>query len=142
MITEEEVDRLFDMGFDCSQIVLSEVSDRVGLTEEEALRAASCFGIGMAQGGVCGAAAGAMIAIGLRFGNDRAGDISAKDLLFRKRDEFMRRFEEMNGARNCPDLLGRRVDTIQDLIVTRPTGLYCRCPGYCVNALRILDDML
>lgn len=142
MITESEVDRMFDMGFDCSQIVLSQVADKIGLTKDQALRAAGCFGIGMAQGGVCGAATGALIALGLRYGNDRPGDIQTKDELFRKRDEFMSRFEEMNGARNCPDLLGQRIDTLQDLMLTRCTGLYRDCPRYCVNAVAILEDML
>ena len=142
MIDEKTVNRLFDEGFDCSQVVLGEVSERLGMTKEQAYAAAACFGIGMAQGGVCGAATGALIAIGLKYGNTRPGDMAAKDLVFRKRAEFMKRFEEMNGKVNCPDLLGRRIDTLQDLFLTRDSGLYDRCPGYCVNAVRILDEIL
>lgn len=142
MIDEKRVDRMFDEGFDCSQIVLGEVSERLGISREQAYAAAACFGIGMAQGGVCGAATGALIAIGLRYGNTKPGDIESKSNVFDKRAEFMRRFEEMNGRVNCPDLLGQRIDTLQDLFLTRSTGLYSRCPGFCVNAIRILEDML
>ena len=142
MIDEKRVDRLFDEGFDCSQIVLGEVSERLGMSREQAYATAACFGIGMAQGGVCGAATGALIAIGLRYGNTRSGDMESKKLVFDKRDEFMRRFAEMNGKVNCPDLLGQRIDTLQDLFLTRTSGLYDRCPGYCVNAVRILEDIL
>lgn len=142
MIDEKRVDRLFDEGFDCSQIVLGEVSERLGMTKEQAYAAAACFGIGMAQGGVCGAATGALIAIGLRYGNTKPGDMESKSTVFDKRAEFMKRFAEMNGKVNCPDLLGQRIDTLQDLFMTRSTGLYSKCPGYCVNAVRILEDML
>lgn len=142
MIDEKTVDRLFDEGFDCSQIVLGEVSEKLGMTKEQAYAVASCFGIGMAQGGVCGAATGALMAIGLRYGNVKSGDIQTKSVVFEKRAEFMRRFAEMNGKVNCPDLLGQRIDTLQDLFLTRSTGLYSKCPGYCVNAVRILEDML
>lgn len=142
MITVEEVDRMFDEGFDCSQIVLAEASGNLGLSREDAFRIASCFGIGMAQGSVCGAATGALIAIGMRYGNCRPGDLASKQKVFDVRDEFMRRFEEMNGHVMCPDFLGRRVDTLQDLMVTRCSGIYDRCPMYCVNAVRILEDLL
>lgn len=142
MITEAQVNRLFDEGFDCSQIVLSEVAEKLGMSKEQALKVSSCFGIGMAQGSVCGAATGAMMAIGLRYGNSEPGQIAEKDLLFKKRDEFMARFNEMNGHVMCPDFLGRRVDTLQDLMITRCSGIYDRCPSFCVNAVRILEDIL
>ena len=142
MVTEEEVDRLFKEGFDCSQIVLAAVSEKLGMTREQAYAVASCFGIGMAQGGTCGAATGGMMAIGLRYGNTVPGDFSTKAVVFEKRDEFIRRFEEMNGKIACPDLLGRRVDTLDEMITLSPTGIFKDCRRYCVNAVRILEEML
>ena len=142
MIDEAEVDRMFKEGFDCSQIVLAEVSDRIGITREQAYAIASCFGIGMAQGGTCGAASGAIMAIGMRYGNVRSGDMRAKAEVFAKRDEFIRRFEQMNGKVACPDLLGQRIDTLEGMIAASPMGVFKDCPRYCVNAIRILEDML
>ena len=142
MITEEGVDRLFKEGFDCSQIVLAEVSDRIGITREQAYAIASCFGIGMAQGGTCGAASGAIMAIGMKYGNVKSGDLKTKAQVFEKRDEFIRRFAQMNGKVACPDLLGRRVDTFEELVTLGATGLFDNCPRYCVNAIKILEDML
>ena len=142
MIDEAEVDRMFKKGFDCSQIVLAEVSDKLGITREQAYAIASCFGIGMAQGGTCGAASGAIMAIGLKYGNVKSGDMKAKADVFKKRDEFIRRFEQMNGKVACPDLLGQRVDTLEEMLVASPQGVFRACPRYCVNALKILEDML
>ena len=143
MITEQDVDRQFKEGFDCSQIVFAAVAERLGLTREQAYAVASCFGIGMAQGETCGAATGAMMAIGLRYGNVRPGDFGAKSEVFGKRDEFIRRFAQMNGKVRCPDLLGRRVDTFDELMTFgATTDLFRNCRRYCVNAVTILEEML
>ncbi len=143
MITEEEVDRQFKEGFDCSQIVLAAVADKIGITREQAYGVASCFGIGMAQGETCGAATGAMMAIGIRYGNVKPGDLKTKSEVFAKRDEFIRRFAEMNGKVKCPDLLGRRVDTYDELVLLgATTDVFKNCRRYCVNAVKILEEML
>lgn len=143
MITEEEVDRLFREGFDCSQIVLAAVADKIGITREHAYAVASCFGIGMAQGETCGAATGAMMAIGIRYGNVKTGDLKTKSEVFAKRDEFIRRFAKMNGRVKCPDLLGRRVDTFDELVLLgATTDVFRNCRRYCVNAVKILEEML
>lgn len=142
MISEEEINNMFQMGFDCSQIVLSEVSEKLGMSKEEARKVAACFGIGMAQGSICGAATGAMMAIGLRYGNYEPFQMDKKGKVFEVRDEFMRRFEQMNGKVICPEMLGKRIDTLNDLMTTFPTGLYKNCPRYCYNAILILNDLL
>ena len=142
MITEAEVDRLFKQGFDCSQVVLAEVSGKIGITREEAYAIASCFGIGAAQGDTCGAASGAMMALGIRYGNTEPNDMMKKKELFDKRDEFIRRFAQLNGKVSCPELLGQKVSTFEELITLGATGLFDNCPRYCVNAVRILEEML
>ena len=45
--TEQEVLKMFGEGFDCSQVVLSNVYEKLGITEEEALKIGACFGGGM-----------------------------------------------------------------------------------------------
>ena len=143
MITEEEVDRQFKEGFDCSQIVLAAVADRIGMTKEQAYGVAACFGIGMAQGETCGAATGAMMALGIRYGNVKSGDLKTKSEVFARRDEFIKRFAEMNGKVKCPDLLGRRVDTYDELLLLgATTDVFKNCRRYCVNAVVILEQML
>ena len=142
VLTEDDVERMFGMGFDCSQIVFSEVSDTMGISKEDALRIASCFGIGMAREGVCGAVTGALMALGLRYGNDEQNDFMTKRRLFDIRDEFVRRFEESNGGSICPELLGTKVHTLEDMIAMKPSGVFSKCPGYCVSAVSILEDML
>jgi C_GCAxxG_C_C family probable redox protein len=140
---EEHVQIMFDEGFDCSQIVLADVCARVGLTYEQALRAGAVFGVGMMHGSICGAATGAFIAIGLKYGNAAPGDMASKSAAIDKREEFLRRFAAANGEIVCSKMIGREVVSLAELIETgATTDIYKNCPRYCVNAMRILEDIL
>lgn len=139
---EASVDRMFSEGYDCSQIVLSAVADRLGITRDLALSSASGLGIGLCRGSICGAALGALVAIGIRYGNTSPGDMASKAMVFSKREEFLSRFEEMNGKLLCKDFLGVRVTDLGDMIVRSADGIYDGCSRYCVNAISILEEML
>ena len=60
--------KYFNMRFHCSQAVLAAYSDLTKLSVDESLKLGSCFGSGMRQGEVCGAATGALMVLGLIFG--------------------------------------------------------------------------
>ena len=139
---EMQVQMMFAEGYDCSQIVLSAVADRLGISREEALASASGLGIGLCRGSVCGAALGAIVALGHRYGNVRSGDMASKATVFAKREEFLKRFEEMNGKLPCTDLIGVQVTGLDDMIRKSADGIYINCPRYCVNAISILEDLL
>ena len=65
--TEQEVLEKFGEGFDCSQVVLRNVHEKLGITEEEALKIGACFGGGMWHGETCGCVVGALAAIGIKY---------------------------------------------------------------------------
>ena len=70
MLTKAQVTDLFKSKIHCSQIVLGEVAEELGYGREEAYKMANPFGGGCFRGDTCGAVAGAMIAIGMKYGND------------------------------------------------------------------------
>ena len=142
MMDELTVQMMFAEGFDCSQIVLSAVAERLGITREMAMSSASGLGIGLCRGSVCGAALGGIVALGIRYGNSKSGDMSAKSEVFAKREEFLKRFEEMNGKLLCKDLIGVQVSGLDDMIMRSAEGTYVNCPRYCVNAISVLESML
>jgi C_GCAxxG_C_C family probable redox protein len=142
MMDELTVQMMFAEGFDCSQIVLSAVADKLGISKEMAMSSASGLGIGLCRGSVCGAALGGIVALGIRYGNTRSGDMIAKSDVFAKREEFLKRFEEMNGKLLCKDFLGVEVKGLDDMIRRSVDGIYSNCPRYCVNAITILESML
>ncbi len=63
----EAVER-FKKGFNCSQAVLGSFSKQFGLDCDKASKVATGFGSGMRMGGTCGAATGAFMVLGLKYG--------------------------------------------------------------------------
>ena len=54
--------------FNCSQAVLGAYADDYGLTVAQAMKVAACFSGGVRKGEVCGAVSGAIMVIGLKYG--------------------------------------------------------------------------
>ena len=90
----------------CSQIVLGEFAEELGYSREEAYKMANAFGGGCFRGDTCGAVAGAMIAIGLKYGNDEPGNIEQDALCQQKVKEFQQKFTDRRKSLICRDLLG------------------------------------
>lgn len=88
MTEKEKALDYFGRHFHCSQAVLAAFADRCGLTEEQALKLGACFGSGMRKGEVCGACTGALMVLGLLYGQCDETDL--KDMLdkFEKDDNM------------------------------------------------------
>lgn len=69
---------LFSQKFHCSQAVLAAFSKDLGITEEQALKLGGCFGGDMCKGEVCGACTGALMALGLKYGQSEISDFGKK----------------------------------------------------------------
>ena len=95
----------------CSQSILAAYSEECGITEEQAFRLGSCFGSGMRRGNVCGACAGALMVLGLMYGETRAGDPEGRRRTNELNDLMMNGFSETNGSCLCNDLLGCDIRT-------------------------------
>jgi len=67
-ITEEQALMGFGTGVDCSQAVFGEFAAQLGLDRDTALKIAAPFGGGMWHGETCGCVVGALMAIGLKYG--------------------------------------------------------------------------
>ena len=120
---EEDVLKMFGEGFDCSQIVLSQVSEKLGITREEALKIAACFGGGMWHGETCGCVVGALIALGMKYATTEANDQEKKDKFLKKCEEWYNAYKntdmekinsianELNGNKY---VLSRYVDCMKE----------------------------
>lgn len=99
----------FEKQFSCSQSVFSALAPHLGMTEDLALKLASPFGGGFArQGHVCGAATGALMAIGLKYG---ATTPEGKDEVYKVAQEFIRQFEEKHDSIVCRELIDCDIST-------------------------------
>ena len=55
-------------GFVCTQAVFAAFADQFGITEKQALLIGACFGSGMSKAEVCGACTGALMVLGMKYG--------------------------------------------------------------------------
>ncbi len=92
-------------GGNCCQSVLVDLSDLCGLDEETALRLGCGFSGGARVKELCGALAGAVMAIGLAKGNTDVTDLETRDGCYRLVQELMDGFKAEFGAYACRDLL-------------------------------------
>ena len=132
----------FDKGFNCSQAVLSSFCEQFGLDYETALKIATGFGGGMHINGTCGAVTGAVMVLGLKYGNTEE-DKQAKEKTYKKVIEFANRFSARNDSVKCHDLLGCDITTLEGVQIAREKGLFDSvCPKMVRDAAEILEEML
>ena len=105
----ERAAELFGKGFNCSQAVFAAFCDKFGMDEKTALKAASGLGGGVGRmREVCGAFTGAVMVLGLKFGNTIGSDRAAKGKDYERVQLFAKRFKEELGSDTiiCRELLG------------------------------------
>lgn len=141
-LTEIALARFRD-GYNCSQSTLSAFAEELGLPLDVALRLAAPFGGGIGrQGEVCGAATGALLALGLRFG-EASGDKAAKERAYAVAAEFMRQFEERCGALRCRDLIHADMTTPEGLADVRERKVFAtECPRFVATAVEIAGELM
>ena len=136
ILTKEELAARFAAGGLCSQCTLEPWADALGYDAEELLRMSAAFGGGMFRGDTCGGVTGALIALGLVFGDDIA-------LTKQKVAEFQEAFTERCGTTICRELLGYDLSVPGELEKARESGEMLEiCPVAVRAASVILREML
>lgn len=138
---EEGVER-FKNGFNCAQAVFSTFCQEYGIEKDTALRIAGGLGSGARSADICGAASGAILVIGLRYGQDSKGDLTAKDRCNKETEEFLRLFRERNGHTVCRELLGCDIFTEEGKRIAEKDDLFkSKCVDLVGSAISILEEM-
>lgn len=108
-ITAEQALNGFGTGVDCSQAVFGEFAPQLGMDRETALKVSANFGGGMWEGETCGAVVGALMAIGLKYGQGDDCDPEKKNEMLGKAGAFRAKFSEKYGSCICKDILGYKI---------------------------------
>ena len=106
-MTPEKALAAFGLG--CAQHVFGEFAPQFGIDRQTALRIASLFGSGMFEGASCGAVVGALMAIGLKYGQGDDPDPEKQEILLQKGAEFKARYTEKYGSCICKEILGHKI---------------------------------
>lgn len=140
---EQDVLKMFKEGFDCSQIVLANVSEKLDISKEEALKIAACFGGGMWHGETCGCVIGALIALGMKYATTKENDHDKKNELLKLKNEFEDKFCNKNGSCICKEILGYNLSLPNEMEkIQEQKLLETKCPKVVLSACDILDEML
>lgn len=140
---EEKALSYFQDKFHCSQSVLAAYAEELGLTEEQALKIAYCFNSGMRKGEVCGACSGALLVLGMKYGQSRKDDLESRALANQKTVDFLKRFQKENGSYICNDLLGCDISTAEGVRYATEHKRFSEvCPKMVASAVRILEEIL
>ncbi len=127
----------------CTQSVLAAFSEICGISEEQAFRLGACFGGGMRKGEVCGACTGALMVLGLLYGQKHMGDKQEREFSNRMGELMMNRFKEANGSCICKDLLGHDISTPEGMQKARNEGLFTDlCPKLVASAVDLLEEII
>lgn len=132
----ENAVHLFDQGYMCSQAVFAAFCEDYGLSKEQALKIGACFGSGMRRGEVCGACTGALMVLGLKYGENKqeSNEICEK---------FLNEFENKNGSIICRDLLGCDICTEEGVAYAKENNLFKDfCPKMVESAAKILNEII
>ena len=133
----------FEQKFHCSQAVLAAFAEDLGISEEQALKLGGCFGGGMCKGEVCGACTGALMALGLKFGQADICDLESKKKTNAIAVEFLDLFKKENGSYICKELLGCDLSTVEGKQYALDNELFVKlCPKLVQSATKITQELL
>lgn len=142
MIHEEKALSYFGDKFHCSQSVLAAYAEELGLTEEQALKVAYCFNSGMRKGEVCGACSGALMVIGMKYGQSEKDDLVSRKKADQKTVEFLEKFKELNSSYLCNELLGCDIATAEGIQYALNNNRFTEiCPKMVTSSVKILEEM-
>lgn len=108
-------------GCNCCQAVIMCCAERFGLTEDQAYHLGAFFGAGMRRGEVCGAVSGALMGLGLQYGDENNRQCG-------KSKEFLEAFQKEFGTLLCREILEKHQKKL--------------CPTLIQFAAKYLEDEL
>ena len=142
MTHEEKALSYFQDKFHCSQSVLAAYAEELGLTEEQALKIAYCLNSGMRKGEVCGACTGALLVLGMKYGQCKKEDLESRALANEKTVTFLEKFKEAHGTYICNDLMGCDISTAEGVKFAMEHNCFTEiCPQMVASAVKILEDL-
>lgn len=130
--------------FNCAEATALGLTTAFDLDASCLPRIATGFGAGMGGcGEVCGALTGAVMALGLRYGRDKAEDVDAKNVVGAMVRELFADFENEFGSIRCIDLTECDMRTPEGMQEARDRKLHQEfCPKFVAWAAAKAAEML
>nr|WP_320012286.1 C-GCAxxG-C-C family protein [uncultured Desulfobulbus sp.] len=134
---------LYLRSYACSQAILAVYAEAYQLDIHQALALSTGFAGGMASGKICGAVTGAIVVLGLHYGNEAPETPAGRRGVKWKVREFYQKFEALHQTTECSQLLQVNISTPEGMKVALEKNLFrTQCPQYIVDAVAILEELL
>ena len=135
---------IFGKGFNCAQAVLTSHSVEYGLDTTTAKKIAGAFIGGIANNGeVCGAVSGALMLIGLKYGQHTEGDIDSKEKTIEMTNRYIQKFKKEFGSIICRDLLKYNISIKEEAAKARESGVFkTLCPKLVKRSVELAEEVL
>jgi len=131
---------LHAQGANCAQAVVRAFSDKIGLSEEQAMKICGTFGGGFRCGDICGTISGAGVVLGMLYPHVEIRDMKAKSFVSKKMMEFERRFLERFPALACRDIRDLPLN-LEASPTAKRMEVKRTCAVYVAAAAEILEEM-
>lgn len=130
-------------GNGCSQAVLTQFCEQLGMDQLTALKISSGFPAGMQMAGICGAVTGAFMVLGLKFADQESCRSTGRKEVYEAVAQFTRRFKQRHGTLDCMELLGCNIITPEGKEIADQENLFKTvCPQFVENATIILQEII
>lgn len=130
-------------GYSCSQAVFTTYCEDYGIDKKLGLKLATPLGGGMGHTGqVCGAVSGALLVLGLKYGQDNVEEKQSKDLNYVIVKDFISKFNALNGSTNCSELIQYDLSDDTQLAAARQTDIFkTKCCKYVSDVTKLLAEI-
>ena len=145
MNTKSEIAvELFNKGFNCAQAVLASHSEEFGLDITLAHKIGCAFIGGIANNGeVCGAVVGALMLIGLKYGQYLEGDVDSKENTKKITNIYLQKFKQEYGTIICRELLKYNISMEEEAQKARDAGVFkTLCPLFVKKSVELAEELL
>lgn len=144
IMRELKAEKLFNDGCNCSQAVLASFCDEYGLDTNIATNLSVTFGGGLGrQGKICGCLSGALMVLGLHYGNDSTNNKSVRIENYDMAKDFCRKFKEINGGMDCKDIIKLNLANLEDRQKAHEQNVFkIRCTNVVKETVLLLENYL
>lgn len=141
MEKQEKAMNYFENGCNCSQAVVMPYSGELNVGEEVIQKMAVAFGGGMSKAGkICGCLSGALMVIGLKYGDDSAKIIANRIKSYNEGQKFIKEFHETFGATDCYELIKLDLNKKEDMERAQVKVFGSRCKNMVGKTVELLEE--
>lgn len=140
MEKQEKAMNYFENGCNCSQAVVMPYAIELNVEEEVIQKMAVAFGGGMSKAGkTCGCLSGALMVIGLKYGEDSAKIIENRIKSYNEGQKFIKNFDETFGATDCYKLIRLDLNKKEDMEQAQAKVFGSRCRNMVGKTVELLE---